>query len=675
MHELPRRFSLVDDHSVVFPRGTRTVLTAAAVDDDGREHRPGVHVVVREVRGRVYRVQTVAGAWLTVPRDQLRPEAKDALLALGARQFDFRRLRQEVVLATVVGSRAWGLADAASDEDIRGCFVLPFADHASIFQAPDEIHDDSAAPEDPQEAFWEVGKLVRQGLRADPNTLETLWSPLVKEQTAIGARLVAEREIFSSMHVMGSFGRYAQSQLQKLEGSQRRRAWLVSLLDEMAAGRVVDEASATRHLQQVSAGKDALHALVRSIFDRGVIASSSFAALQAGVHELGPQGLLPEVVRPKNAYNLVRLLHSCLHWLREGTPLIVVTGPLRDTLLDIKHGRLGLDETLALAHAAAAEVDAAAREPSPLPESPDFARADDLVIEARRQAARVAVAMPVPGRVRLRPSTTTTTLPADVDVPALRRFLDVQAKAMPGPWLFLGLTGAHAYGFPSPDSDLDLKAVHAVSASTLLVSGGKVPPPVEVMVDNWEGREMDLSSHELGQCAELLMKGNGNMLERLLGPWPVVVTPVGEALATWAARNLSQRSVHHYRGFLGAMVREHTVDVRERGGPRAKRLLYMLRAALSGVHLLREGVLVTDVRELAPGWGFGDIVQSLLTFKVQGEYAILPQALVDPFIHDDVPRLFAMLDDAVATSALPEAPPDTAGLDALLVEARLALAG
>jgi len=219
----PSRFVLGDDLDVVLPRGTRCVLKAQSVDDDEHPHRPGVHVVVREVRGRVYRVQTVAGAWLTVPRDVLAPESKDALAGLGARQADFARLRQEVVLATVVGSQAWGLADARSDEDVRGCFVLPFADLSSLWTAPDEIHDDTAAPEAPQEAFWEVEKLLKQALRADPNTLETLWSPLVKEVVGVGHRLVAERGIFSSQHVLGSFGRYATSQLKKLEGARARR--------------------------------------------------------------------------------------------------------------------------------------------------------------------------------------------------------------------------------------------------------------------------------------------------------------------------------------------------------------------------------------------------------------------------------------------------------------------
>lgn len=34
--------------------------------------------------------------------------------------------------------------------------------------------------------------------------------------------------------------------------------------------------------------------------------------------------------------------------------------------------------------------------------------------------------------------------------------------------LVVSLSGAHAYGFPSPDSDLDLKAVHIAPTEALL---------------------------------------------------------------------------------------------------------------------------------------------------------------------------------------------------------------
>ena len=66
--------------------------------------------------------------------------------------------------------------------------------------------------------------------------------------------------------------------------------------------------------------------------------------------------------------------------------------------------------------------------------------------------------------------------------------------------LVIYLSGAHAYGFPSPDSDLDLKSVHIAPTSDLV---GLVPRPggAEVMVVQ-DGVEIDYGSNELGGSPE-----------------------------------------------------------------------------------------------------------------------------------------------------------------------------
>ena len=99
--------------------------------------------------------------------------------------------------------------------------------------------------------------------------------------------------------------------------------------------------------------------------------------------------LQPAPHRPKNAYNLLRLLHSCDSWLRHGEPLIEVTGPLRDTLLAIKRRETPIERVLELAREVAGEIDDAA-ETSKLPERPDYETADELLRTCRRDAARTA---------------------------------------------------------------------------------------------------------------------------------------------------------------------------------------------------------------------------------------------------------------------------------------------
>jgi hypothetical protein len=155
---------------------------------------------------------------------------------------------------------------------------------------------------------------------------------------------------------------------------------------------VGDEAQAIRHLEaelgprSEKAWREELNAARRSLFDRGLLDDGSYEALARAVAAGRRAELMPGPHRPKNAYNLLRLLHSCRRWLETGEPLIEVTGDLREVLLDIKAQRIPIERTLELARDASAAVEAAA-EDARLPEAPDHAAADGLLRACRRAAA------------------------------------------------------------------------------------------------------------------------------------------------------------------------------------------------------------------------------------------------------------------------------------------------
>ncbi|OGQ22187.1 MAG: hypothetical protein A2138_08120 [Deltaproteobacteria bacterium RBG_16_71_12] len=231
----------------------------------------------------------------------------------------------------------------------------------------------------------------------------------------------------------------------------------------------------------------------------------------------------------------------------------------------------------------------------------------------------------------------------------------------------LALSGAHAYGFPSPDSDLDLKAIHLVPIRALVGLRGPPTPPEHTEI--FEGREMDCSSHELGQAAQLLLKGNGNMLERVLARLPLVDTPLLEQLRVTTARNLSRRVHHHYRGFLHQVVKELEQEAAA-AVRKAKRFLYAYRVALTGVHALLEGDIEPDVRVLAPRYGLAAEVDTLIVCKQSAELALLTEDAARPY-QARLPRLFDLLDDAAAGSPLPESPAHADEMEQLVIDARL----
>ncbi len=675
---MPRRPFQLDRESVVLPRGTRVALRTELRGEDGYRHKEATVAVVREVAHHSYLLETPSGRTLRARRDQLALEREDLLEDLGNRQWDYRRLRDHVIYAAVVGSHAWGLANEHSDEDVRGCFVLPFEEASGLWQAPDEIQHPTG-----DAAYWEVGKLVEQGLRGDANTLETLWSPLVTASTELGDRLRRERRMFVSMNILGSFGRYAQSQFKKLERSLQRDEAVRDFLEAIERREIRDAAGAAARLKGLGVAtndaeaKREVKGVCRSLFDRGLIASAEFSSVVEAVAAGRRAELVPSTYRPKNAYNLLRLLHSCVSWLTTGEPLIVVEGALRTRLLDIKELRVRVEEVVEEAREIAQELEEHAGS-TLLPERPDYEAADAFLKACRRKAARTAFALAVEPReshVSYRSDEWAlemfpVALPPDIDVGALRRFFEAYVVSLhEGRTLWVALTGSHTYGFPSPDSDLDLKGVHALPAERLL---GLSKPTLSVdFLGDWEGREYDLTLNELGSAASLLLSGNGNVIERFLGPMPLIVTPLGLRLQELARESLSRRAYHHYRGFLKGVRRELEREGRA-GEASAKRALYAYRVALTGRHLLLTGEVETHVGRLAEAYGVARVPE-LVAVKQRSEWEPLPNSILDA-IGEDLDRLTEALDDAHGKSVLPEAP-FAEPLERFVVETRLAQSG
>lgn len=127
-------------------------------------------------------------------------------------------LEDLVVYRCVVGSRAYGLETEASDTDLRGVYLAPFEMQASLFGAPEQFEDNGA-----QTCYWELQKLLVMALKANPNVLECLFSPLIEKVTPLGERLLALRTSFLSQMIFQTFNGYALSQFKKIEQDRRNQ--------------------------------------------------------------------------------------------------------------------------------------------------------------------------------------------------------------------------------------------------------------------------------------------------------------------------------------------------------------------------------------------------------------------------------------------------------------------
>ena len=127
-------------------------------------------------------------------------------------------LDQFVIYRCVSGSRAYGLETDDSDTDLRGVYLAPAELQWSLLGAPDQFEDNAR-----QWVVWELQKFLVMALKANPNILECLYSPLVEKVTPLGEELLAMRECFLSQMIFQTFSGYAVSQFKKIEQDRRTR--------------------------------------------------------------------------------------------------------------------------------------------------------------------------------------------------------------------------------------------------------------------------------------------------------------------------------------------------------------------------------------------------------------------------------------------------------------------
>jgi hypothetical protein len=383
----------VDPTAVPLPHGTEVVTRIDRVLPDRVVPEGSIGRVVGS-QGPAIDVHIVGVGVVRYERPELVPRKIGQVRYARRRAGAWEALHPCVVLETIVGSHAWGLAEDDSDVDARGVFVLPLPWTGGLVNPPTDLVN-----ADGTRALWEAGKAVRQALRADPNTLEMLFVPTARATDEIGRWLLDERDAFVSAEIYGSFGRYALSQLKRLEQARRLAEHRNVLLEWLREEPPPELDEAARRLAQLDpraspTAEDAVHRarqyikqLYRSLHDQGLILRSEYAALAAFAREAAPRLDLARDLRPKNAYNLLRLIVTATGWLRDGIPQFQVAGPLRARLLDIKQGRVALADVVAEAESRVRELEEAWRT-TRLPRVADVARADALLRKIAEEAAR-----------------------------------------------------------------------------------------------------------------------------------------------------------------------------------------------------------------------------------------------------------------------------------------------
>ena len=224
-HHVPqvdRSTGTIASTHLIIPTGTQVVSRVEVRDAAGAVIVPlgatGVVVRAPDDATHAYRVRLPDGREVSLRRQELsihKHVQREDLEAVGAVLGDYD-LYECVIYRCVLGSHAYGLAHEASDVDRRGIYLPPAELHWSLFGVPEQLEDKQS-----DEVYWELRKFLMLALKANPNILECLYTPVVEFTTPLADELLAMRDRFVSRLVYQTYNGYVLSQFKRLEQDLR----------------------------------------------------------------------------------------------------------------------------------------------------------------------------------------------------------------------------------------------------------------------------------------------------------------------------------------------------------------------------------------------------------------------------------------------------------------------
>lgn len=216
-----------------FPVGTQVVTLKSIIGPHGRVLHPrgAVGVVVQRLTDPadtqtadptglmdLYRVRFPDAGEQSLRYADLTTLAKFTNETTGDITGHDSELFERVIFQCIIGSQAYGLASEQSDIDRRGIYLPPAHQHWSLTGVPEQLECHET-----QETYWELQKFLTLALKANPNVLECLYSPLIEKATPLAEQLLAMRNVFLSRLVYQTYNGYVMSQFKKMQADIRNQ--------------------------------------------------------------------------------------------------------------------------------------------------------------------------------------------------------------------------------------------------------------------------------------------------------------------------------------------------------------------------------------------------------------------------------------------------------------------
>ncbi|CAN5341013.1 nucleotidyltransferase domain-containing protein [soil metagenome] len=212
---------------LILPAGTQivTVVECRGLAGEAQRRQGTVGKIIKSPTDstHAYVIQFPDGGQVSLHRQEIAIRKQVQSLNFDRPQAlsDNSDLNKYIIYRCIVGSRAYGLDVAGSDTDRRGIYLPPADLHWSLYGLPEQIEN-----EQDEECFWELQKFLILALKANPNVLECLYTPLVELASPIAEELLQERSRLLSKLVYQTYNGYVLSQFKKLEGDLRNHGEL-----------------------------------------------------------------------------------------------------------------------------------------------------------------------------------------------------------------------------------------------------------------------------------------------------------------------------------------------------------------------------------------------------------------------------------------------------------------
>jgi len=208
--------------------------------------------------------------------------------------------------------------------------------------------------------------------------------------------------------------------------------------------------------------------------------------------------------------------------------------------------------------------------------------------------------------------------------------------------LFYAVSGSYLYGFPSAESDLDIRGFHLSDKDYNMLE----EPEGTIHVGQEGGAgEADIVSYELRKYGRLLDKGNYNVIELLFNA-PTVYKSEDAGVRYLRQRMrefLPMDMAKHYRGMAKQNYYKYLNSERESYKPNAKKFLYVLRGLLAARYVSQEADVEANVIRLsAKHEDAEEIVDELVEWKarhgikpIPNHLAVTAHQIIGEMIHGD----------------------------------------